>query len=80
MNDTDALDFLAGKLGGPTGVAAALSTAQRRVTVQRVHNWRKRGISSEMRPVVWAMVNDHGGHLSRDWLMPKTPDQHGVAA
>ena len=65
MKDTDALDFLASKLDGDAGVAKAL-----KVTAQRLHNWRTRGISAKKRAAVWAMVNDHGGHLSRDWLTP----------
>jgi len=24
-----------------------------------------------MRPAIWAMVNDNGGNLSRDWLLEK---------
>jgi hypothetical protein len=66
MTDIEALDFLASKLGGKSGVAAALEA-----TPQRVTNWYERGISANMRPAVWAMVNDHGGNLTRDWLMPR---------
>lgn len=66
MTDKEALDFLASKLGNPKGVADALA-----VTQQRLTNWRERGISAIKRPEVWAMVNDHGGNLSRDWLITK---------
>lgn len=64
MKDTDALDFLAKKLGDDASAASALG-----VTPQRLHNWRARGISAKKRPAVWAMVNDHGGHLPREWLI-----------
>ena len=67
MTDSEALDFLASKLGTPKSVADALN-----VTQQRLTNWRDRGISAVKRPAVWAMVNDHGGNLSRDWLMERT--------
>lgn len=33
--------------------------------------WDERGISARKRPVIWAMVNDHGGNLSRDWLLSR---------
>lgn len=68
MTDAEALDFLVGKLGGKAALAAALD-----VTAQRLSNWygEDRGISAEMRPAVWAMVNDRGGHLTRDWLIRK---------
>lgn len=64
MTDSEALDFLASKLGNPKGVADALQVSQ-----QRLNNWRDRGISAIKRPEVWAMVNDHGGNLSREWLI-----------
>jgi hypothetical protein len=38
---------------------------------QRLMNWYERGISANKRPAVWAMVNDHGGNLTRDWLMAR---------
>jgi hypothetical protein len=66
MNDKDALDFLGEKLGNAKGLAAALNISEQRLT-----NWRRRGISAEMRPLVWAMVNDRGGNLSREWLIDK---------
>ena len=66
MTDSEALDFLATKLGNPKGVADALQVSQQRLT-----NWRERGISAVKRPAVWAMVNDHGGNLSREWLMQR---------
>ncbi|MFP5204061.1 MAG: hypothetical protein ACLGSH_01755 [Acidobacteriota bacterium] len=66
MDDRQALDFLALKIGKKADVAAALN-----VSAQRLSNWYDRGISAEMRPAVWAMVNDHGGNLSRDWLMER---------
>lgn len=64
MTDQEALDFLARQLRSKAAVAAALN-----ITPQRLTNWRERGISAVKRPAVWAMVNDHGGNLSRDWLM-----------
>lgn len=64
MKDSEALDFLADKLSDKAKVAAALS-----VSPQRLSNWYERGISAPMRPAVWAMVNDHGGNLPREWLM-----------
>lgn len=64
MTDIEALDFLAAKLNGKTAVATALNASP-----QRLMNWYERGISAHKRAAVWAMVNDHGGNLSRDWLM-----------
>ena len=64
MTDQEALDFLARQLRSKSAVAAALN-----ITPQRLTNWRDRGISAIKRPEVWAMVNDHGGNLSRDWLI-----------
>ena len=64
MTDQEAIDFLARQLRSKSAVAAALN-----ITQQRLTNWRERGISAVKRPEVWAMVNDHGGNLSRDWLM-----------
>lgn len=67
MTDQEALDFLTTKFGKRAQAAEAMG-----VTAQRFLNWYERGISSAMRPKVWAMVNDHGGNLPRDWLMPTT--------
>lgn len=64
MNDDAALNFLRDKMGKDTSVAEALG-----VKPQVIWNWRKRGISADKRPHVWAMVNDRGGNLSRDWLL-----------
>lgn len=68
MTDAEALNFLVEKLGSKTALAESLQ-----VSVQRLHNWydTERGISFAMRGRVWAMVNDHGGNLSRDWLLEK---------
>lgn len=68
MTDSEALDFLADKLTGKAALAAALG-----ISAQRLNNWYdgSRGISAAWRPKVWAMVNDHGGHLPREWLMSK---------
>lgn len=68
MNDAEALDFLASKLSDKAAVANALG-----ISAQRLNNWydKDRGISAAMRPAVWAMVNDHGGNLSRDWLFER---------
>jgi len=76
MTDLEAVDFVAAKIGGgPTahGRFKALADALG-VSPQAVNNWRDpaRGISAAMRPVLWAMVNDHGGNLSREWLMPRS--------
>lgn len=73
MTDAEALDFLAGKLSSKAAVADALGIKQ-----QRLGNWYDRGISAEMRPAIWAMVNDHGGHLPRDWLMAKASKQEAA--
>lgn len=66
MTDEDALDFLAAKLGTKAAVATALG-----VTPQVMNNWTNegRGIAASKRARVWMMVNDHGGNLSRDWLL-----------
>lgn len=66
MTDAEALDFLVARLTDKAGVASALD-----VTAQRLNNWYDRGISAAKRPEVWAMVNDHGGNLPREWLMSK---------
>lgn len=66
MTDQEALDFLADKLTKKAAVAGALGVSE-----QRLNNWYDRGISAAMRPKVWAMVNDRGGNLSRDWLMER---------
>ncbi len=66
MTDTEALDFLVNKLQHKAALADALG-----VKPQRLSNWYERGISSRMRGKVWAMVNDHGGDLSRDWLLER---------
>lgn len=66
MTDSEALDFLVAKFGRRSQVAEAMG-----VSAQRFINWYERGISAEMRPAVWAMVNDHGGNLSREWLLTK---------
>lgn len=66
MTDQEALDLLASKLDGKVNVANALS-----VSPQRLSNWYERGISATKRPAVWAMVNDHGGNLPRDWLLTR---------
>lgn len=69
MTDAEALDFLAAKIGTKKQLADALG-----VSAQQLNNWygADRGISAPMRPAVWAMVNDHGGHLSREWLMQRS--------
>lgn len=70
MTDQEALDFLARRMAGKAALAEALS-----VSAQRLGNWYARGISAGKRPVIWAMVNDHGGNLSRDWLLaPAKPE------
>lgn len=66
MKDSEALDFLTDKLSDKTKVAAALG-----VSPQRLGNWYDRGISAAKRPAVWAMVNDHGGNLPREWLIDR---------
>ena len=66
MTDAEALDFLAERMKHKSDLAAAL-----RVSPQRLNNWYERGISATKRSAVWAMVNDHGGHLSRDWLLER---------
>lgn len=76
MTDLEALDFLIPKFGRQKLLAEALG-----VSPQVLHNWRARErISPEKRPSVWAMVNDHGGHLSREWLMSKATPQPEQAA
>lgn len=67
MTDGEALDFLAQKFLNKAAVASALH-----VSDQRLNNWYERGISAAMRPAVWAMVNDHGGNLPRDWLLQRS--------
>lgn len=70
MTDQDALDFLARRMAGKAALADALG-----VSAQRLGNWYVRGISAGKRPVIWAMVNDHGGNLSRDWLLAQTKSE-----
>lgn len=65
MTDQEALDFLAGKLDGDANVARALT-----IKPQTLGMWRTRKkISAKQRPKVWAMINDKGRHLPREWLM-----------
>lgn len=64
MTDREALNFLADRLESKAAVATALGVSQ-----QRLSNWYERGIAAPMRGRIWAMVNDHGGHLSREWLL-----------
>lgn len=65
MKDTEALDFLVEKFKTAAAVAAALGVSE-----QAFSNWRARSqISAIERPAVWAKVNDHGGNLTRDWLI-----------
>lgn len=66
MTDGEALEFLVGKMKKQAALADALG-----VSDQTLHNWKKRGIAASMRPAVWAMVNDHGGHLPREWLIER---------
>jgi len=66
MTDKQALDFLVRKLGLKSAVADALD-----VSPQVLTNWYAREISASKRAAVWAMVNDNGGNLSRDWLMQR---------
>ncbi len=71
MTDLEAIDFLVAKLGSAVVLAASLQ-----VTPSAVTNWRFRGISSDKRPEVWMMVNDHGGNLPREWLKkPANPNE-----
>jgi hypothetical protein len=66
MTDQEALDFLVEKFGKKARVADEIG-----VTAQVLGNWYERGISADRKPQVWALVNDHGGHLERDWLFPQ---------
>ena len=66
MTDEQALEFLADKLGSNKLVATELGVSQALLSM-----WKRRGISHECRPRVWAMVNDRGGNLSREWLMTR---------
>lgn len=63
MTDLDLIDWFAEKLGSQVAFAKALGVEPR-----TVWNWKTRGISSDMRPKVWAMANDHGANLPREWL------------
>ena len=78
MTDQEAVDFVAAKLGGGPdahGRFKALADALG-VSPQAVNNWRDpaRGISAAKRPMLWAMINDHGGNLPREWLLGRTRD------
>lgn len=44
MTDSELID----KLGGPAALARALGLTPERSRVQRVHNWRKRGIPAQI--------------------------------
>ena len=66
MTDREALDFLVARFGQKVDAAAALGVSQ-----QRFNNWYERGISATKRSAVWAMINDHGGHLAREWLLER---------
>jgi hypothetical protein len=69
MTDNDAIDFLVGKFGSKKAVAAAIG-----VTPAVLNNWtmEERGIAYSRRGAVWALVNDHGGNLPRDWLLERS--------
>lgn len=45
MNDKDIIQ----QLGGSTKLAAILSTPESPVTVQRVNNWKERGIPAQVK-------------------------------
>jgi hypothetical protein len=68
MKDKKAIDFLVSKIGSHKAVADALD-----ITPQVLTNWRTRGISHAQRAKVWAMINDNGRHLPREWLMERSP-------
>lgn len=69
MTDKDAIDFLASKLGTKKAVAEAIGVSQ-----AVLNNWtmESRGIAYARRGAVWALVNDHGGNLPREWLIERT--------
>lgn len=64
MTDSEALDFLAGKLGGKAKIAITL-----KVKPQAVTNWYARGISQKRRAAIWMMIKNHGRSLPADWLL-----------
>lgn len=68
MPDAEVLDFLVSKLETKAAVARAVG-----VTPQAFQNWYdpSRGISPVYRPKVWAMANDHGANLAREWLFAR---------
>lgn len=69
MTDEEALNFLVDKMGRKARLAEALG-----VRNQVLGNWYERGISAERRPEIWAMVNDRGGHLPREWMFCRPKD------
>lgn len=66
--DAEVLDYLAGRLETKVAVARELG-----VTPQAFQNWYdpSRGISPAYRAHVWALANDHGANLPREWLFAK---------
>lgn len=66
MKDVAVLQFLAKRFDTRTEFAGALG-----VSLSTLSNWEDRGISAPLRPKVWAMANDHGANLPREWLFSK---------
>lgn len=67
MTDDEALDFLGSKMDGDANLARALG-----IRPQVLGMWRVRHrISATQRPKIWAMINDRGAHLPREWLMER---------
>lgn len=68
MKDAAVLDFLVERFATKAKLAEAIG-----VTPQALQNWydADRGVSPRMRPKVWAMANDHGANLPREWLFDR---------
>ena len=66
MKDAAVIKFIAKRFETRTALAAAIG-----VSLSTLSNWEDRGISAPLRPKVWAMANDHGANLPREWLFDK---------
>lgn len=68
MTDAQLIDWLAERLGSQVKLAEAVGVEPKALSA-----WKHpdRRIAADMRPKVWAMANDHGANLPREWLFDK---------
>lgn len=68
MKDAALIEWLAEKLGSQVELAKAVGVEPKALSA-----WKQpdRGIAADMRPKLWAIANDHGANLPREWLFEK---------